>query len=330
MAERKAVTLDDYQQIPNRVRGPDIDQIRSIVGVPLLAGDDLVGVIGLARTEVHPFTMEEVETLEQFASLAAIAIENARLFREVQQTAERLREVDRLKSEFLMHVSHELRSPLSSIIGYAEFLLMSSQFDEETRQDLEAILQNGQRLLHMINDLLDLAKIEAGQLTVNIEPLTLDEVLREVRRTNEGIFKRGAKPVEFIVAVEDPVPTIYADRVRLNQVLTNLISNAYKFTEEGTITLRIYQSDDHICFEVRDTGVGIPPEAIESIFERFQQAHQAGGREGAGLGLPIVKHLVELHGGTIDVHSEVGRGSVFTVRLPLVPHTEPQPQSFTP
>ncbi len=327
--ERRTVTLDDYQRVPNRVRGPDIDRVRSIVGVPLLAGEGLGGVIGLARTEVRPFTPEEVETLEQFASLAAIAIENARLFQEVQQTAERLREVDRLKSEFLMHVSHELRSPLSSIIGYAEFLLMGQQFDEETRQDLEAILQNGQRLLHMINDLLDLAKIEAGQLTVNIEPLSVEEVIQEVRRTNEGLFRRGRKPVDFVVIVEEPIPTIYADRVRLNQVLTNLISNAHKFTEEGTVTLRVYQSDHHVCLEVRDTGVGIPPDALEHIFERFQQAHHTGGREGAGLGLPIVKHLVELHGGTIEVQSEVGKGSVFTVRLPLVPHAEarPRPQS---
>ncbi len=327
-----SLTVEDYQTLPNRVRGPELDLIHSMAAVPLKWKDELIGVIGLARTEYKPFTNEEIEILEQFASLAAIALQNARLFEEVQQTAERLREADRLKSEFLMHVSHELRSPLSSIIGYAEFLLMNQQFDQETQQDLEAILHNGQRLLNMINDLLDLAKIEAGQMTLYPQDIPIAEVLQDVERTNAGLFRRKRKPVRFEVSVEGTVPPVYADRTRLNQVLTNLISNAYKFTEEGTITLRVYHANEHVCFEVRDTGIGIPPEELPHIFQKFHQIrHQhMPEAQGSGIGLAIVHHLVELQGGTVEVQSEVGKGSVFTVRLPAARReTAPAPARRT-
>jgi len=217
-------------------------------------------------------------------------------------------------------MSHELRTPLNSIIGYTELMLMGvSEIDPETLEDVQAIYDNGKHLLRIINDILDLAKIEAGQMELEMEEVHIPALLDEVKTSNAGLLIN--KPVEILIEAEQDLPTVEADRVRLSQILNNLIGNAIKFTEEGNITLRAFGDTDDggwVCLEVQDTGAGMSEEDLEEIFGRFKQGSSLTRRaEGTGLGLDITRHLVELHGGTIDVHSEPGKGSTFTVRLPV-------------
>ena len=249
------------------------------------------------------------------------SFQNAQYFNEIQRTAERLREVDRLKSEFLANMSHELRTPLNSILGYSEVMMMGidGEVDEETMEDVKAIHENGQHLLAMINDILDLAKIEAGRMTLKSEELDLALLLEEVKAATMGLFHK--KPdVAFKVAIDENLPTIRGDRIRLSQVLINLVSNAEKFTEKGHVQIHAYRQGSHwTCVEVKDTGIGIDKKDLDRIFEKFQQVDGSSKRQaqGTGLGLAITKQLVQLHGGRIEVKSKPGKGSAFIVWLPI-------------
>jgi signal transduction histidine kinase len=219
-------------------------------------------------------------------------------------------------------MSHELRTPLNSIIGYTEIMLMGldSDLDPEMLEDVQAIYDNGQHLLRIINDVLDLAKIEAGRLELNTEQVPVEVLIDAASSSVTGLLVNKEKPVEFNVEIEDDLPTIQGDQVRLNQVINNLASNAVKFTDEGHITMRAFRDDGWICLEVEDTGIGIAEEDLTKIFERFQQVDGSNARkqEGTGLGLAITRHLVQMHGGTIKVKSKLGKGATFTVRLPVV------------
>jgi PAS domain S-box-containing protein len=238
---------------------------------------------------------------------------------EQKRAEQALRDADRLKSEFLASMSHELRTPLNSIIGYTEIMLMGidSELDSELREDVQAIYDNGKHLLRIINDVLDLAKIEAGRLEMNMDEVPVEALIDQASSSVAGLLIN--KPVEFNVEVEEDLPVIRGDQVRLNQILNNITSNAVKFTEEGHITLRAFSDDGWVCLEVEDTGIGIKEDNLERIFDRFQQIDGSNARqqEGTGLGLAITRHLVQLHGGTIGVQSKVGEGSTFTVRLPM-------------
>jgi signal transduction histidine kinase len=187
-------------------------------------------------------------------------------------------------------------------------------------EDVQAIYDNGQHLLRIINDVLDLAKIEAGRLELNEEEVPIEALVDAASSSVTGLLVNRNKPVEFKVEVEDDLPTIQGDQVRLNQVINNLASNAVKFTDEGHITLRAFKDNGWICLQVEDTGIGIAKEDLTKIFERFQQVDGSNARkqEGTGLGLAITRHLVEMHGGSIKVKSDLGKGSTFTVRLPVV------------
>jgi signal transduction histidine kinase len=290
------------------------------VAVPLVAGENVLGVLDVQDNQPERFTQSDIDVLVTMAGQIATALQNASYFEEVQRTAERLREVDRLKSEFLASMSHELRTPLNSIIGYTEIMLMGldTELDPEMTEDVQAIYDNGQHLLRIINDVLDLAKIEAGRLELNQEEVPVEALVDAASSSITGLLVNKEKPVEFKVEVEDNLPTILGDQVRLNQVINNLASNAVKFTDEGHITLRAFRDDGWICLEVEDTGIGIAEEDLTKIFERFQQVDGSNARkqEGTGLGLAITRHLVQMHGGTIKVKSKVGEGSTFTVRLP--------------
>ncbi len=234
-------------------------------------------------------------------------------------------QTDRLKSEFLANMSHELRTPLNSIIGYTDVLLMGldGDLDEETLVDVKAIHDNSQTLLRIINDILDLAKIEAGRMTLELHEVNVKEVFDDIKTSNAGLLVN--KSVEIKTDVKSGLPNFIVDPMRLNQILNNLVSNAVKFTEKGAITLRAFTEQDWMVLEVEDTGVGIKPEDLDAIFEEFQQADNSSTRtvEGTGLGLAITRSLAELHGGGITVTSEFGKGSTFTVRLPLEPKLSP-------
>ncbi|MBN1976078.1 MAG: GAF domain-containing protein [Anaerolineae bacterium] len=294
----------------------------SMAIIPITTGDSWLGVVIAVSKQKGRFDPSELTLYQILAEQGATALRIARLNDENVRTAERLREVDRLKSEFLASMSHELRTPLNSIIGYTEIMLMGldTDLDPETLEDVQAIYDNGQHLLRIINDVLDLAKIEAGRLELNKEEVPVEVLIDAASSSATGLLVNKNKPVAFNVEVEENLPMILGDQVRLNQVINNLTSNAVKFTDAGHITLRAFKEDGWICLEVEDTGVGIAAGNLGKIFERFQQVDGSNARkqEGTGLGLAITRHLVQMHGGTIKVKSELGKGSTFTVRLPVV------------
>jgi signal transduction histidine kinase len=322
---RHVISVGDTSKEQDFMPNPLLPETRSEIAVPLFIGDNVLGVLDVQDNRPNRFTQSDLDVFSTLAGQIATALQNASLFDEVQRTSERLREVDRLKSEFLANMSHELRTPLNSIIGYTEIMLMGidTQLDAETLEDVQAIYDNGQHLLRLINDVLDLAKIEAGRLELVFEDLEVGSLVEDACNGTAGLLV--SKPIELDIKVEKDLPLVQGDRVRLNQVLYNLLSNAAKFTDEGHIAVRAYVDRDGsqdgawMCLEVKDTGTGISEQDLDEIFERFQQVDGSNARkaEGTGLGLAITRHLVQMHGGTIGVQSQLGEGSTFTVRLPL-------------
>jgi signal transduction histidine kinase len=191
--------------------------------------------------------------------------------------------------------------------------------DPETAEDVQAIYDNGHHLLRLINDVLDLAKIEAGHMPLHMESVDLDALLDEVKTNNVGLIHKSKKPIELRVTAESDLPPVQADRLRLSQVLNNLVSNAVKFTDQGYVHLRAFRRDQWACIEVQDTGAGMSEEDLTKIFDKYRQVDRSATRraEGTGLGLAITRYLVEMHGGAITVQSKIGEGSTFTVRLPI-------------
>jgi CheY-like chemotaxis protein len=259
-------------------------------------------------------------------------MENARLYVEQRETAEQLREIDTLKSQFLANMSHELRTPLNSIIGFSRVIMkgIDGPVTDLQQQDLSAIYNAGQHLLNMINDILDISKIEAGKMELAFDEVELADIIESVLSTARGLVKD--KPVELITAVEDDLPVITADPTRIRQILLNLLSNASKFTDMGSITVTARkQVREHggseIYIAVTDTGAGIAAEDQYKLFVPFSQVDGSPTRkvEGTGLGLSITRLLIELHGGDIAVDSELGEGSTFWFTLPL-PHTTTRPE----
>jgi signal transduction histidine kinase/putative methionine-R-sulfoxide reductase with GAF domain len=291
----------------------------SFAALPITAGTEWLGVMAVSSKEEGYFDERKQNLYRTLVEQGATALRTARLYDETQKTAERLAEVDRLKSEFLASMSHELRTPLNSIIGYTEIMLMGidTELDPELREDVQAIYDNGRHLLNIINDVLDLAKIEAGRLGLNMEKVPIQSVVDAAASSVAGLLVN--KSIEFNIEAEQDLPTIWGDQVRISQVLNNLLSNAIKFTDEGHVTLRAFSDDGWVCLEVEDTGVGIGEADQEKLFERFQQIDGSNARrkEGTGLGLAISRHLVSLHGGTLTVNSKLGEGSTFIVRLPI-------------
>jgi signal transduction histidine kinase len=322
---KEIVLANDVTQEPDFLPNPLLPETRSEVAVPAIAGGAVLGVFDVQHNVPGYFTEADLDVFATLTGQITTALQNAGLFEEIQQAAERLKEVDRLKSEFLANMSHELRTPLNSILGYTEVMLMGidGEMDSEVHADIQAIYDNGQHLLHLINDILDLAKIEAGRLNLSFETLAIQPLIDEVVTNTNGLLLKRQKPVEFHVEVAENLPAAMVDRLRLNQILSNLLSNAVKFTDQGCITLRAFSEDDHICFAVEDSGIGISPADQERIFEQFRQADGSFKRraEGTGLGLAITRHLVQMHGGTVVVRSQPGEGSTFTVRLPLKQQT---------
>jgi signal transduction histidine kinase len=321
--ERRTVHIADIQADETVAESSAMIDIgaRTGLGVPLLRGDDVLGIIVLVRIEVRPFEEREVELVESFGRQAAIAIENVRLFNEIQQKSAQLEVANRHKSEFLANMSHELRTPLNAIIGFSDVLLqkMFGELNEQQADYLEDIRSSGSHLLTLINDILDLSKIEAGRMELEAAPFSLVAALNNaVTLVRERAQSHGIK-LELEVSPE--LDTVVADERKVKQVVVNLLANAVKFTPDGgRVTLRAAREDGQIRLAVHDTGIGIAREDQERIFDEFQQAsHQSEkSREGTGLGLSLSKRMVELHGGTITVDSAPGKGSTFTVALPLI------------
>ena len=303
--EGKALIIDDVTKDPRFYQYVDTVtrfQTRSILGVPLKTKDEVIGVLEvLNKKDNQPFTEEDVRVLETLAAQAAVAIENARLFQQ---------------SDLIADLVHELRTPLTSIIGYTQLLLKQKLDPTITRQFLETINRESSRLNSLINDFLDLVRLESGKVRLNKKPVFLrrliDEAVAAVRPQAE------ARKIKLKVQVPVTLPSIMADEDRLMQVLLNLLSNAIKYNKDGgLVEVKAERKDREISVSVRDTGIGIPPEVLPHIFEKFYRGPSEEVATGSGLGLSIVKQIVEAHGGKISVESTPGEGSTFTFTLPL-------------
>jgi signal transduction histidine kinase len=297
------------------------ENVRTVLSVPMLRENRLIGVITTWRREVRPFSDKQVALVQTFADQAVIAIENMRLFHELQARTKELEVANRHKSEFLANMSHELRTPLNAIIGFSEVLLDSSLTvtEEERSQFLKDIFSSGKHLLNLISEALDVSKIEAGRMELQIEPASLGDILEAVRSTMRPMAAK--KAVDLQIVSDSRLEPFPMDAARIKQVLINLVANAVKFTPAaGRVRVRTKTLNRMMRVEVEDTGPGIPPEQHEQIFLEFYQAGgDAGKPEGTGLGLALAKKFVEMHRGRIWVESEVGKGSRFVFTLPTTP-----------
>ncbi len=305
--------------------GAALPGAHSVLLVPLLSGEDFVGVLGVMKKERHAFTPDNLQLLQTLSSSLAAVIQNVQLLQQVQAANARLREVDKLKNQFLANMSHELRTPLNSIIGFSRVILkgIDGPLTPTQEQDLSTIHESGKHLLNLVNDILDQAKIEAGKMELSYGYFSVADLIKSVMSTAVGLVKD--KPVRLHQEIETDLPQAWGDEFRSRQVLLNLVSNAAKFTEQGSITVSAFRIEDSgypmIQVSVTDTGIGIPEDKQTSIFEAFQQVENSTARqyEGTGLGLPIAKSLIEMQGGRIWVNSEIGVGSTFSFTLPLSP-----------
>ena len=324
-ARRTPVQIVDLAARPSApLRDASLDAgFHSALIVPLVGAERTLGAIVLMRREAGEFPPETVRLLQTLASQSVLAIQNARLFREIADKSEQLALASQHKSQFLANMSHELRTPLNAILGYAELLVdgIYGVLPEKAQGVLERVQNNGQHLLALINDVLDLAKIEAGQLTLTIEDYALPEVVRSVVTATEPLAT--AKGLKFTTDVQDNMPMAHGDARRVSQVLLNLVGNAIKFTDQGEVGITASLANGQFVLEVRDTGPGIADADQERIFGEFQQIDNSSTRKkgGTGLGLAISKRMVEIQGGMISVESTLGQGSTFRVVLPV--HVEP-------
>jgi signal transduction histidine kinase/HAMP domain-containing protein len=321
--ERRTVHVADLLSDPEFTPpSPEVYQkenIRTVLSVPMLRENALVGVITTWRREVRPFTDKQNDLVKTFADQAVIAIENVRLFHEIKEKSQQLEVANRHKSEFLSRISHDLRTPLNAIIGFTRMVLRKTegQIPDLQKENLQKVLISSEHLLNLINGLLDLAKIEAGRMEVFAETFKLDEVIHMVASTIEPMLKDGR--VRLVREIAPDIPPLNTDRQKLKQIVLNLLSNAAKFTELGEIKVSAWQENGTLKLAVSDTGIGMKKEALSHIFEEFRQAETStsGKYGGTGLGLAIVKKFVNLMGGDISVESEVGKGSKFTITIPM-------------
>jgi len=323
IVERRVVHYPDAENgegVPARTRqGCKTIGIKSAIFAPLLWEGRGMGAIFVGRDHVSSFSEKEIALLKTFADQAVIAIENVRLFNEIQEKSRQLEVASRHKSEFLANMSHELRTPLNAIIGFTRIVMRRSQEKLEPLQyeNLEKILASGQHLLALINSILDLSKIEAGRIEVHPGHVGLAPVLEQCVRTVEPLVK--ADTVRLVKEFDQALSEMYVDEEKLRQIIINLLSNAAKFTERGSIRLQAHAANGSVAIAVADTGTGIPADKLSLIFEEFEQADASSTRVhgGTGLGLAIARRLARLMGGDIAVESTLGGGSTFTLTLPL-------------
>jgi signal transduction histidine kinase len=293
---------------------------RTVLVVPLLREDTITGVIIIRREDVRPFSEKQIKLLETFADQAVIAIENVRLFNEIQHKSRQLEVANKHKSEFLANMSHELRTPLNAIIGFSEALLekLFGEMNAKQEEYLNDIHSSGRHLLSLINDILDLSKIEAGRMELGVSEFHLPTALANaITLVRERAQTHG---IALVLRVDPKLSEIRADERKFKQILLNLLSNAVKFTPDGgRVEVDARRNGASVEVSVKDNGVGIAKEDQEAVFEEFRQVGSVytTKHEGTGLGLALTRRFVELHGGKISMESAPGNGSTFTFTLPL-------------
>ena len=318
---RQGLIVNDVHTDPNFVPNILLPKTNSELSVPMIVGQSMLGVFNVQSDRVNAFTEDDLRTYSTLATQTAVALQNARLYAEQTVTVERLRELDHLKTSFLANMSHELRTPLNSILGFTQVILegIDGPLTDYMVSDLQLIEKNGKHLLNLINEVLDMAKIEAGRMSLTIETVDLRELLEDVLETTSSQAREKsiylsleAKPTELL--------EINGDRMRLRQVMLNLVGNAIKFTDSGGISVKVNTNYETIKIIVSDTGIGIPSDKLESIFEAFSQVDTSTTRKagGTGLGLPISRRLVEMHGGKLWAESSgIGDGTNMHLVLPI-------------
>ena len=308
---------------PDFLPNPYLPDTRSEMAVPMISGDKVIGVFDVqsdisrttSRRKTPTSTPPWPRRWRLHCKTPACTWNRA-------ATVAQLRELDRLKSSFLANMSHELRTPLNSILGFADVMLeeLDGPLTENMNNDLGLIYKNGQHLLHLINDVLDMAKIESGKMNLNIEKFNLQEIIEEVTSITSTLASEKNLAL-FIEPDSDHEVEINADKIRLRQVMINLVNNAIKFTEKGKISIRVAREENNVLISVKDTGIGIPVEQLESVFQEFTQVDTTTTRKvgGTGLGLPISRRLIEMHSGRLWAESTgiEGEGSTFYVFLPI-------------
>jgi signal transduction histidine kinase len=314
---RQPVQIEDITATPGHP-WPDAG-MRTALGVPILRDGSPIGVIVALRAMKQNFTAKQIALVTNFADQAGIAIEIVRLFNETQSKGEQLELANRHKSEFLANVSHELRTPLNAIIGFSEALRerMFGELNPKQAEYIEDIHGSGRHLLSLINDILNLSKIEAGRMELDLAQFSLREALENASSLVRG--RAAQQGIVLRVEVDEHLDEWVADDRKFKQIMLNLLSNAVKFTlPGGTVTVTAKRVTGGVQIAVSDTGIGIAEDHVPVVFEEFRQVGTDRVRrsEGTGLGLSLTKKFVELHGGAIEVRSEVGKGSTFTVTLP--------------
>jgi len=324
--KREAMQVPDILEEPSYPHREIMKRegLRALLSVPLLREDKLIGGLVVRRRAPGKFEKETVDLLQNFATQSTLAIQNARLFREIEEKGRELEIASKHKSEFLANMSHELRTPLNAILGYTELILDNIYGDvpEKIQEVLERLQENGRHLLGLINQVLDLSKIEAGQLTLSLNDYSIKEVVQTVFAAVEPLA--AEKNLALKVTVPSDLERGKGDEQRIAQVFLNLVGNAIKFTEKGEVRVEVTASDGMFLVAVSDTGPGLSEADQEKIFEEFHQADSSSTRKkgGTGLGLSIAKRIIEMHGGRIWVESSLGKGSTFWFTLPV--RVEPQ------
>jgi signal transduction histidine kinase/PAS domain-containing protein len=320
--QHHAVIINDVQNEPGFLPNVLLPETRAEMAMPMIVGDNFLGVFDIQSSNVNGFSEEDASIYSTLTAQVAVALQNARLYMEQAATVTQLRELDRLKSSFLANMSHELRTPLNSILGFTDVMLeeLDGPLTPNMDNDLKLIQKNGKHLLHLINDVLDMAKIESGKMNLIIEKFNLNETIEDVMSLTSSLAHEKSVSLSMDVASDQNV-FIRADHTRLRQVLINLVNNGIKFTEKGGVSVRVTHQGNDVLIAVKDTGLGIPTDHLDSVFQEFTQVDSTTTRKagGTGLGLPISRRLIEMHGGKLWAESsgQSGDGSTFNILLPV-------------